>query len=293
MDTLQIKYDALQQSYDALRSDLKIKDKLIDNLAEQNKKLQATIDQYETNSSNNDSLDSGSSKNTNNNIYDKNLQIINESVTDDEFKFMQDLSREKNNNDIQFGVEPRSNIIKKAHTDAEEEFFLLSVLSCKIDLATKGCSNAAVSDISPQSLWNRAQEKCISMHQFHDWIMSQLLKVYQSTQQISTKITHKWSSYQSTVIADKLRQDDLQNYAKNNPDLQIVDPEQTSSLSSIHRNNINRVINRPKYDSPKQLIDEEQILTDDESDIDDEQEAMYQSRRRQNQLNITTTNDLL
>ena len=35
MDMLQIKYDALQQSYDALRADSKQKDKIIDRLNEQ------------------------------------------------------------------------------------------------------------------------------------------------------------------------------------------------------------------------------------------------------------------
>merc|ERR1719229_789904 len=106
---------------------------------------------------------------------------------------MEDLSREKQSVH-NFCAEPRSNIIKKFHTDAEEEFFLLSVLSSKIDLATKGCSNASVSDISPQMLWNRAQDQCVAMHQFHDWIMSELLNVYTKTQDVSATISHKWKS---------------------------------------------------------------------------------------------------
>ena len=278
MDMLQTKYDALQQSYDALRADLKQKDKIIDTLQEQNKKLQTMIE----NSSNNDSLDSGSSKNTANNIYEKNLEIINESVTEDEYKFMEDLAKEKQDG-LQFGREPRSSIVKKAHTDAEEEFFLLSVLSCKIDLATKGCSNASVSDVSPQSLWNTAQEQCISMHQFHDWIMSHLLRVYQSTQNSSIKISHTWSSYQSTA---SIQSDNVDNNT-------VPVDTYNNNNNNINNNNISRVINGAKYDSPKQMHDEEQILTDDESDIDDEQEAMYQARIRQNQLNTTSTNDLL
>ena len=223
------------------------------------------IDQYETNSVNNESIDSGCSKTTASNIYEKNLQIINESVTEDKYKFMEDLVKEKQNG-LHFGVASRSTIAKKAHTDAEEEF-LLSVLSCKIDLATKGCSNASVSDVSPQSLWNTAQEQCIAMHQFHDWIMSHLLKVYQSTQNSSTKITHTWSSYES-VIGDKLQDD----------------PEKPWKIKNTKRHNIHQVMNGPRYDSPKQLQDEEQILTDDESDIDDEHEVLYQARIRGHQL---------
>merc|ERR1712154_106372 len=104
------------------------------------KKLQSIIETYDTSLGSNDSLDSGA---TPKNIYEKNLEIINEAVTDDEYKFMEDLSKEKQSNTV-FGVEPRSNIIKKhLHDDAEQEFFLLSVLSAKIDLATKGCSNAS------------------------------------------------------------------------------------------------------------------------------------------------------
>merc|ERR1719295_1689805 len=119
--------------------------------------------------------------------------MVADCVTANELKFVEDLSREKGS-DHAMAVPPRSSIMKKSHTDAEEEFFLLTVLSAKIDLATKGCSNAAVSDISPQTLWNRAQDECIAMHQFHDWIMSALLSVYQSTQSAAATISHKWQS---------------------------------------------------------------------------------------------------
>merc|ERR1719273_636988 len=102
------------------------------------------------------------------------MNLVSQSVTSDELKFMEDLNKEKNNN---IPVPARSSIMTKSHSDAEKEFFLLSVLSAKIDLATKGCSNAAVSDISPQMLWNQAQDQMIAMHQFHDWIMTEMLNV--------------------------------------------------------------------------------------------------------------------
>lgn len=265
---LQIKYEALQQSYEALRNDLKQKEKIILSLKEKNNKLQRMVEVcHEThcNQNDQDSLDSGSSKHT---AHDKNLQIVHEAVTDDEYKFMEDLHREKQSPEL--AVSPRSNIIKKAHTDAEQEFFLLSLLSCKIDLATKGCSNAAVSDVSPQALWNTAQECDISMHQFHDWIMDKLLKTYQETQNEAKPISHTWNSSQSPHLHEHDRS------------VQSIVGDHDSS-STAQQRNVHKILNGVKYESPKQLLNEEQILTDEESDYDEEEEPQtrYSAQQRE------------
>ena len=181
---------------------------------------------------------------------------------------MADLSTEKDGRHLVAPVQPRSSIIKKFHTDAEEEFFLLSVLSAKIDLATKGCSNAAVSDIEPSELWNRAQEEGIAMHQFHDWIMSHMLSMFQRTQDYSTTISHTWKSHIPTEAADTV--DDAHVAAE--------DKESTPVLLAVKPADTHKYLKR---DSPKQLMEEEQILTDEESDIDldDEEEMVYRPRK--------------
>eukprot|EP01083_Nonionella_stella_P201417 736913_1 len=257
LDSLQIKYDALQTSYESLLNDLKRKGRIIDSLKEQNGKFQSIIETYETNSNHTDSIDSGSTKN----IYEKNLEIISESVTEDEYKFMEDLSREKRYS-FNTPISPRSRIAAKVHTDAEQEYFLLTVLSCKIDLATKGCSNAAVSDVNNQILWNRAQEQSLSMHQFHDWIMSELLKVYTQTQENSIPIKHTWNTTLSHQnISNRLQKEICD---KINDKMLRVDPKETEKY----------VVTYTK-ESPKQLKDEEQIYTDEESDYDDDEDVMY------------------
>eukprot|EP01083_Nonionella_stella_P107438 311196_1 len=267
LNILQTKYDVLEKSYSTMCTDLKAKNETIEALTEQNKKLQTMLASVEANMSQSGSVDSCSAKN----IYENNFDLIHEAVTEDEYKYIHDLSREKHCTHC-FDLEARSSIIKRRHTDSEHEFFLLSVLSAKIDLATKGCSNAAVSDVSPPMLWNTAQEECLSIHQFHDWIMNKLLNVYQDTQHESNVILHTWNSNQIVISTETLTH-------KNN--------------ETIHANNIRKVCpqNTNKYTakhSPKQLQEEAHILTDDDSDIDNgEHDIVYLAQRQyRNTINV-------
>ena len=166
-------------------------------------------------------------------IYEQNLDIIVKSVNHDEYKFMEDLSKEK------MTLEPqpiRSEILKKCHSDAEKEFFFMMVLTCKLEISTSlGFTNSSVSDISPQTLWIKAQEKTIALHEFHDFIKNTLIKIAQHNKSRNEQIKHIWSSYNS-MIADKLRQNDLKKYKANNPHLDIVDPETHSKQQRQKQN---------------------------------------------------------
>ena len=86
MELLQQKYETLQQSYEAILRDVAEKDKLIESLSDQNQKLQSQIDSFDTTLSTTDSLESGCSKESD---YGKNLDIIAECVTNDEYKVCQ------------------------------------------------------------------------------------------------------------------------------------------------------------------------------------------------------------
>ena len=227
--SLQEQHNALLHSFESLEKEAMDKDRNIAALRKENKELQAQIDALESSKS----------------IYSNNLEMIKLSVNEDEYKFIEDLAREKDAAHS-FGVEPRSNIMRKLHTDAEEEFFLLSVLAAKIDLSAKGCSNASVSDVSPQNLWNRAQESDISMHQFHDWIMSELLKVFQSTQYLSNTIKHVWKSNESVVHQHENKEEDAKQR----------DTQQQKKLD------------KTRGYVPSQMEEEEQILTDEDDDSD-------------------------
>jgi len=258
---IQTKYEALQRSHDALLHDVAEKDKLIESLCRENQRLQSQVDSFETTLSSADSLESASSKDSD---YGRNLGMVAHCVTSDELKFMEDLSREKDSDHHHdhHAVPPRSSIMKKSHTDAEEEFFLLSVLSAKIDLATKGCSNAAVSDISPQSLWNQAQDECIAMHQFHDWIMSQLLSVYQNTQSSTITISHKWQS-DGTILSREREMFVADRAPKVTPRGVTVGAVQIKQSMLRVTPNPEQTAKYTLRSSPQQMMEEEQILSED------------------------------
>ena len=118
-------------------------------------------------------------------LYEQNLDIIVKSVNNDEYKFMEDLSKEK----MTFSPQPiRSEILKKCHSDAEKEFFMM-VLTCKLEISTSlGFTNSSVSDISAQSLWLKAQEKCVALHEFHEFIKSTMVGIAQKINQKMNKL---------------------------------------------------------------------------------------------------------
>eukprot|EP00484_Ammonia_sp_Unknown_P025410 CAMPEP_0197024978 /NCGR_PEP_ID=MMETSP1384-20130603/5433_1 /TAXON_ID=29189 /ORGANISM="Ammonia sp." /LENGTH=803 /DNA_ID=CAMNT_0042453451 /DNA_START=25 /DNA_END=2436 /DNA_ORIENTATION=+ len=151
-------------------------------------------------------------------LYEQNLDIIVKSVNEDEFKFMEDLSKEK----ATLQARPiRSEILKRCHSDAEKEFFFMNVLTCKLEITLNlGVSNPIVSDVSPQTLWLNAQQDNIPLHQFHEFIKKSLIQILQRHKSSNEQIKHHWSS-QNSMIADQLKQNDLNRSKQSNPHLQL------------------------------------------------------------------------
>ena len=106
------------------------------------------------------------------------------------------------------------------------------------------------------------------MHQFHDWIMTELLKVYQNTQASSATIHHKWQS-DGTILSQKRHSFDVDESEE------IV----TETPFGINHRNINVIHKVPPRDtfrvapeqtakymirsSPQPMVEEEQILSED------------------------------
>merc|ERR1712087_71916 len=109
--------------------------------------------------------------------------------------------------------------------DAEKEFFFMMTLTVKLELSmSSGVCNPMVSEVSPQTLWVDAQSRSIALHQFHAFIRQSLMGVAKQNKDRNQRIKHHWNSHNS-LIADDLRENDLQQHHQRNQHLNVVDPQ--------------------------------------------------------------------
>eukprot|EP01084_Bolivina_argentea_P202163 345475_1 len=186
----------------------------------------------------------------------------------------------------------RSEILKRCHSDAEKEFFFMMVLTVKLELQINlGITNSIISDILPQDLWIKAQQKSIALHQFHEYIKNELTNSLQKNTNKNKQIKHHWSSYNS-MIGDKLRQNDLKQYKKNNPNW--IDPEINHPIHTNNNTNKCKKNNYNKQNRQKRAytIDSNMysnIYSDKQKLIDEDEDEITGKIQRRDSQNLKKT----